>query len=160
MGKRNAWFIRMKAATRDLILMCGGIEGAAEITGLSVAMIGKCNNFADDSLLNPRAKASLEAHCGDPVVTRVEAELLGFEVCRSERRPVTTTASVHDSVAQISIEAAEVMRAYAEGCADGRFSPADALQVQKELTDLARAVNRGLQVGAGLCALGGGASDD
>lgn len=154
MANRDAWFIRMKAATRDLIMMNGGIDGAAEVTGLSIAMIGKCNNWQDDALLSTRAKRALEAHCGDPAITRVEAELLGFSVLREEVRLVGPTETVHGSIARISAEAADVMRAYSEGCSDGRFSPADALAVQKELAELMRAVNAGLEAGAVLCKLG------
>ncbi|KFC73218.1 hypothetical protein FG93_01962 [Bosea sp. LC85] len=159
MNKRDAWFFRVKAANRDLVEMCGGIARAAEIAELSSAQIGRCANIESDDLLSARAKAKLEADIGRPVVTRVEIELLGWSAHQVALAPAADESCPHRAISRISAEMGDVMSAYIEGCRDGRFSPADAAIVAKELSDLAKAVEAGRLSSAALCARGGPADD-
>ena len=139
MGERDSWFFRMKAAQRELIRVCGGIEAAAAIGLVSAPQMGRLNNVGAEDLMSARVKARLEGHAGDPIVSRVEIEALGWSVVTLEIR-VVQADDPHVAHARVLVEAADVARAYAEGCRDGRFSPADAAATERELAELARAV--------------------
>lgn len=148
MSERDAWFFRMKAAQRDLIKACGGIERSAEIAEQSIAQIGRCNNAETDDLLSARAKAKLEADCGYPWVTRVELQALGFEVHQTAVVNSDRAGDVHGTTSRVVAEASDVMRAYSDALADGKITPADIAILQKELGELAHAVEEARMAGA------------
>lgn len=155
MSEQDAWFYRMKAAQRDLIARCGGIEPAARIGKVSVPQMGRLNNVGADDLMSARVKGRLEHHAGEPIVSRVEVEALGWVVAvetpRDEPRP-----ELHVATARVVAEASDVMGAYAQGMKDGRLSPAEVQLIQAELSALARVVEDARLSGAALLALAGG----
>lgn len=153
MKMRDTWSNRMKAAQRDLIKACGGIERAAEIGEQSIAQIGRCNNAETDDLLNARAKARLEADCGYPWVTRVELQMLGFDMHQTAAVSSDRGGDVHGTTSRVVAEASDVMRAYSEALADGKITPADIAILQKELGELAHAVEEARMAGAAATAL-------
>lgn len=153
MNKRDTWFNRMKAAQRDLIKACGGIERSAEIAEISAAQIGRCNNTETDDLLSARAKAKLEADCGYPWVTRAELQLLGFDIHKTAAINSDQVADVHSTTSRVVAEASDVMRAYSLALADGKITLADIAMLQKELGELALAVEDARMAGAAATAL-------
>lgn len=153
MNKRDTWSNRMKAAQRDLIKACGGIERSAEVANVSAAQIGRCNNAETDDLLSARAKAKLEADCGYPWVTRTELQLLGFEMHENAAGGGDRTSDVHSTTSRVVAEAADVMRVYSEALADGKITPADIAKLQKELGELSHAVEDARLAGAAATAL-------
>lgn len=153
MSKRDPWFLRMKAAQRDLIAACGGIERSAEVGEQSVAQIGRCNNPEADDLMSARAKARLEADCGYPWVTRVELQALGFEVHQNVAVVSGRAGDVHGTTSRVVAEASDVMRAYSDALADGKITPAAIAVLQKELGELARAVEQARMAGAAAVAV-------
>lgn len=148
MNKRDTWSNRMKAAQRDLIKACGGIERSAEVAEQSTAQIGRCNNSETDDLLSARTKAKLEADCGYPWVTRAELQLLGFDIVRSVEARGDRAGDVHSATSRVVAEASDVMRAYSDALRDGTISPADIAILQKELGELAHAVEEARMAGA------------
>jgi hypothetical protein len=148
MNKRDTWSNRMKAAQRDLIKACGGIERSAEVAEQSTAQIGRCNNAETDDLLSARAKAKLEADCGYPWVTRVELQMLGFEIHQNVGVSADRAGDVHSTTSRVVAEASDVMRAYSVALADGKITPADIAILQKELGELAHAVEEARMAGA------------
>lgn len=156
MSERDAWFFRMKAAQRDLIKACGGIERAAEVCGMSPASVGRWNNPEVDELINLRAKTRLEADSGYPWVTRVELQALGFEIRRVGAVGTGRVADVHGVTSRVVAEASDVMRSYSQALADGQITPADITALQKELGELAQAVEEARMAGAALLAVAKG----
>jgi hypothetical protein len=156
MGKRDAWFFRVKAAHRDLIKACGGIERSAEVCGMSPATVGRWNNPEVDELINLRAKARLEADCEYPWVTRVELQALGYEIHQVGVVEAGRAADVHGSTSRVVAEASDVMRSYSEALAGGKITPADIAALQKELGELAHAVEEARMAGAALLAVAKG----
>lgn len=150
MSERDAWFYRMKAAQRELIGRCGGIEPAARIGEVSVAQMGRLNNVGADDLMSARVKARLEMHVGEPIVSRVEVEALGWTAALPGEPSAFAADCPHVATARVLSEAGDVARAYAEACRDGRFSPADAEMCERELVELARAVELARLSGAAL----------
>jgi hypothetical protein len=150
----------MKAGHRDLIAACGGIERTSELLDMSIAHVGRWNNAEADDLINPRAKAKLEAECGYPWVTRVELLWLGFEI--QERAPESSARAgdVHSATSRVVAEASDVMRAYSEALADGKITPSDIAVLQKELGELARAVEQARIAGAAAVAVQKGLRDE
>jgi hypothetical protein len=73
----DAWFYRLKAAQKDLIERCGGIERAAGKSSSSKSQVGRWNNPGDPDIMVMSAVLLLEADCGVPFVTTAMAELNG-----------------------------------------------------------------------------------
>lgn len=153
MNKRDTWLQGMKAAQRDLIAACGGIERTADLLDMSIAHVGRWNNPETDDLMNPRAKAKLEAECGHPWVTRAELRSLGFEIHRSVPVSSGRAGDVHGTTSRVVAEASDVMRAYSDALADGKITPSDIAILQKELGELARAVEEARLAGAATLAV-------
>jgi hypothetical protein len=153
MTEREPWFHRVKAAQRDLIARCGGIERAAEVGEVAVSQMGRFNNVGADDLMGARVKSRLEAYAGDPVVSRVECEWLGWKVEPAGLSPELLSGSKADHHARLMkpiVEAGDATRAYLDGMKDGEFSPADCAAYDKELSELADAVQQARLANAAL----------
>ncbi|CAN7333978.1 hypothetical protein LJR090_002531 [Bosea sp. LjRoot90] len=147
-------FYRLKAAMSDLMARCGGLARSAALVGLSTAMMGKVNDREDVAFLSIDAKLRLERECGAPLVTAVEADLIG---CRLERNGPMPTApdgcalSAHAAVMQ---EVGDLCSAFAHAQRDGRYSRTDAATVGRELAELRRAIESFERVHAAVMAGG------
>lgn len=148
---RDAEFFRLKAAMHDLLARCGGLERSAALVGLSRAMMGKVNDRDDAAFLSIDAKLRLERECGAPLVSRVEAELLGHRLERvGGVAPEAGTA--FDAHAAVLREVADLCRAFADAAADGRYSRTDSVTVDRELAELVREIERFRRVNAAVLA--------
>ena len=147
----RAWRLRIVAATRDLIIECGGAERSAELLGVHP---GSVYRYQQDKDMIPLLSAMvLEADCGRPYVTKVMADYSGHQLSRTDDDPgarVDITAR-HNAVLR---EFADVSHAVAEAHADGRFSATDAETVDREAAELLRAVED-LRDGLAVCKAGG-----
>lgn len=143
--KRDADFFRLKAAMADLVARCGGQKRAGQIMdGVSQQMVSQICDRDSPSMLTLRGKLALEAECGAPVVTAVEAELLGFRLVResgaavaSGSEPVPCAFSAHAAVMK---EVGDLCGAFSVAVADGSFSRTDAATARRELSQLRRAI--------------------
>jgi hypothetical protein len=68
---------RIKAATRDLVRGCGGLDRAAEIALLSRSELSRCQSPTAPSIISIPAAVALEAECGVPYVTQAMAAIQG-----------------------------------------------------------------------------------
>lgn len=73
-------FFRLKAATRDLIDMAGGIERAAGITAHGKSTVQRWRSAEHADVMPLTAVLLLEADTGSPLVTRAMAALQGFDL--------------------------------------------------------------------------------
>ena len=135
----DTWFQRIKAATRDLVKACGGVERSAEIAHVSKSEVSRWQVVTDESVLPIPAAVALENECGLPFVTTVMAELNG--------RRLTDGAEGGGSAASVAARHAEVIRAAAElmangvqALADGTLTPAEAEIFDRTAAEVQRAL--------------------
>lgn len=142
--KRDADFFRLKAAMADLVARCGGQKRAGQIMdGVSQQMVSQICDRDSSSMLTLRGKLALEVECGTPVVTAIEAEMLGFRLVReggaaAPAEPGAPCAfSAHAAVMK---EVGDLCGAFSVAVADGSFSRTDAATARRELSQLRRAI--------------------
>lgn len=124
----------LKAATRRLVDRCGGQESAAMVTRVSHQSLSRYR-LADraDDFIPVDVLLDLELDAGEPFVTRVLAQRLGWTMTKVAAAP--TTATLHEALGHISKEAADVVAVVAGGLADGDFSRADIDQAIPEIDE-------------------------
>ena len=142
--KRDADFFRLKAAMADLVARCGGQKRAGQIMdGVSQQMVSQICDRDSASMLTMRGKLALEAECGAPVVTAIEADLLGYRLERERAgmappdREAPCAFSAHAAVMK---EVGDLCGAFSVAVADGSFSRTDAATARRELSQLRRAI--------------------
>lgn len=138
MRTRDATFYRLKAAMLDLIERCGSQKRAGEIVGLSQQLISRVCIRDDATMLSLDAKLRLEIECGEPIVTRVEAELQGHRLVSAGDAHGPVQGTPFGAHAAVMIEMGEFARCFAEGVRDGVYSRADAATCDRALADLIR----------------------
>ena len=137
MQKLDRDFYRLKAAAADLVARCGGGKRSAEITGLSPAWISNICQRDHSAMPSLAAKLLLEKDCGVPLLTAVEAELLGHRLERAAPRPAgDEPPSAFAAHAAVMVEAADFARDFALAVADGRYSRADAVIIGRAICDV------------------------
>lgn len=144
----DAWFYRIKAAQRDLIRQCGGIERAADITSFGKSTVGRWNNSTDAELMPLPAVLLLEAECGTPHVTSAMAELNNRRL-RDPDEFGKTTGSILTRYADAVRQSGELMATGAMSFADGKVSPAEAAQLDRVASDVEAALAEFRKVLAG-----------
>lgn len=150
----DAWFYRLKAAQRDLIKQCGGIERAGDIISFGKSTVGRWNNAADPELMPIPAVLLLEAECGTPLVTVVMAELNGRRLQDPDDLG-KTTGNILSRYAETVRQSGELMSAGAQAFADGKITPAEATQLDRVAADVERSLSEFRKILAGAQADGG-----
>ncbi|AWI57160.1 phage regulatory CII family protein [Sinorhizobium fredii] len=136
----DAFIYRVKAAQRDLIERCGGIERAVTITEFSKSQVGRWNNPNDPDLMPIGAVRALEADCCQPLVTAVMAEASGRRLSdpEAERQSEVNVLSAHAEVMRLS---GELANSVAVAIADGHFTPTEATAVDRVAANLEKAMS-------------------
>lgn len=148
MRKFDADFYRLKAAMADLVSRCGGQKRAAELVGLAQSMISYVCQRDNPAMLSLAAKLTLERECGVPVVTQIEAELLGHRLERDGPLVLPASEGPFDAHAAVMIEVGDLCRTFSQAVGDGKYSRTDALTVGNDLAELRRAIERFERVNA------------
>lgn len=156
MRKFDPEFFRVKAAIADLIERCGGQKRAGEIVGVSQQQMSRIAHREDGAMLTLAGKLALERDCGEPLVTSVEVELLGYRLERAGAAPAGTDGCPLSAHAAVLREVADLCRAFAEAVADGQYSRTDSVTVDRQLSELVREIERFRRVNA--AAMAGGAA--
>lgn len=133
---RDAVFLRLKAGVADLVELSGGQKRAGEIIGVSQQTVSKIVNREGRDMLSIRGQLALEADCGNPVLTRVCAELQGYRLERDNAPAGPAPANPYVAIADISTEYSEVVQEFALRTADGIFSKADGAALDRRLSDI------------------------
>lgn len=137
----SAWFYRLKAAQRDLVKRCGGVERAAEIASVSKSQMGRCNNDGDPDLMTIPVVLALQADCGLPLVTAAMAELQGRRLTDPAAGADGGNAAVQMLHAEAIVQAGELVSAGALAFADGRLTPAEAVSIDRAAARLDAAIS-------------------
>ncbi|CAN7318770.1 hypothetical protein LJR009_001620 [Bosea sp. LjRoot9] len=120
----DAWFFRIKAATRDLVSMCGGVVRAGEIGHCSKTEMSRYQVQTDESIIPIPVALALEAHCEMPLITTVLADLHGRRVSTPDEATISA-ASVFARHVETVRSAAELMATGAAAAADGKLTPSE-----------------------------------
>lgn len=155
MAKPDADIFRIKAAMADLIERCGGQKRSGGLVSLSQQMMSCICDRKHSAMLSLRAKLLLEMECGAPLVTAVEAELLGYRLEPVAPRTANADGTPYDAHAAVMTEVADLCRSFSVSVADGRYSHTDALTVGRDLAELRRSIERFERVNAATLAGGG-----
>lgn len=116
---------RIKAATRDLISACGGLERSATIAGVSASRLSQCQQASEmDSLISLPAMLALQADCGVPYVTAALAALEGRSL--SDPAAEAAASNLAGRYSATIAAAGAMLTAMAEAMADGELTPAEA----------------------------------
>jgi len=149
----EAWFHRIKAAQRDLIKLCGGLDRCVEISSISRSHLGRMQNPADPEIMPISAVLALEADCGQALITSVMAGINGRRLTDPEDEQAVS-ACVLSTYADYRREDAELGVEVALSMADGDFTPSEitradrkAAKVQEKLTDFRAALASGKAIG-------------
>lgn len=136
----DAFLYRVKAAQRDLIERCGGIERAVTITGFSKSHVGRWNNPNDPDLMPIGAVRALEQDCGQPLITAVMAEASGRRLTdpEGERQSEVNVLAAHAEVMRLSGELANKV---AVSIADGHFTSTEVTAVDRIAAALEKATS-------------------
>ena len=145
---RDSTHYALKGATADLVERCGGQKRAGQLLDVTQQQVSKLALREGDGMLSIRQKLVLEADCGEPVMTRVEAELLGYRLERTGPTPIDPAGCPLSAHAAVMLEVADVCRVFALAQADGRYSRTDAVTVGEELSQLRRTIEHFERVNA------------
>lgn len=128
----DAWFHRVKSATRDLVKLSGGVIRAGEIAGVSKSEVSRWQTATDPDIISLPSALALESECGVPLVTTAMAELNGRKLSDPHAAEVTTCLlGAYTDVAQ---GLSEYLMAMSTALADGKFTPAEAETVDRTLS--------------------------
>jgi len=121
---------RIKAAQRDLIAACGGIERSAGIVGFSVPQVGRWNNAGQPDIMPIHVALLLETECGMPLITAAMASLNNRRLADPDSAAEAANC-VMRSYADVVRQIGDVMTAAASALADGEITPAEANENDK-----------------------------
>lgn len=148
----DAWFHRVKSATRDLIKLCGGVVRAGEVAGVSKSEASRWQSATDADVISLPAALALEAECSVPLVTTAMAELQGRRV--SDPREAAITACLLGAYTGVLTGNAELQTAMAHALSDGTVTPAEADLISRHITGTEGALVQLKQALAGIKADG------
>jgi hypothetical protein len=126
----DAWFHRIKAATRDQIKLAGGLERAGAITSLSTSALSRCQCATSPDIIGIPAALALEADAGAHMITAAMAALHGCELTEAATE-AEVAARAFGHVASAMGAASSLMAASAEAAADGRLTPSEAERLDR-----------------------------
>ncbi|MCX5495780.1 hypothetical protein OSH11_13785 [Kaistia dalseonensis] len=134
----DANYHRLKAATRDLVKACGGVERSAEIAEMSSSEVSRWQSSKALRYIIPLdAVLALEADCGLPFVTTVMASINGRRLSEPETGTGTSMA-VMARYAETMRSVSEVMAKAALAFADGKLTDTEMEMLTRALGDMKR----------------------
>ncbi len=135
----NARHFRLKAALRDLVAACGGIERTAEIVTMGKSTVGRWQDPDAKDFPSIAVVAQLEAECGRADVSRAMAEIAGIPI-GSREREAEGNACIMASHAEAVTRAARMMAEGAMAFSDSHVTPAEATSMDRAVQGLEEAL--------------------
>lgn len=154
MNVSDAWFHRIKSATRDLVRLTGGVERAAGVAGLSKSEVSRMQDSGQASIITIPAALALEAECGVAAVTAVMADIGGRRLSEPEAE-ARAAVSLLTANAEVLRRVGEVAAQLAGAAADGKITPSEAEMVDRAAGQAAEALAR-MRAGLGEAKAAGG----
>ncbi|WP_020178064.1 phage regulatory CII family protein [Methylopila sp. M107] len=130
----------LKAATKRLITLVGGLEAAARITRVGHQQLSRYQSREHaDQFMPIDIVADLEAEAGEAVVTKVLADLAN---CNVTSRDEGETEPLGRHLARIAKENADLVAALAIAMSDGKLDDTERATLRAELHAAMDALNR------------------
>lgn len=126
-------YLAIKASCRDLVALAGGPLRVSKITRAHQGHVSTAISQHDmERFLCIDQIADLEAEVQEPVVTRLLAEMAGYDL---EPRAVINASprTVHQHLAQVITETADVTAAVVSAMADGKLDDGERTAISKEI---------------------------
>jgi hypothetical protein len=126
-------YLALKAAFRDLVAAAGGPNRAATKTRGNASLMSRYGAVHEEMFAPDDVIADLEAEVGEPIVTRVRADLAGFQLvpkCAADTG-INFTAHLGD----VAKESGEAISSLATAMADGVITPREAEGVLQEVRE-------------------------
>lgn len=127
------FILAIKAATRDLVRLCGGVERAGEIADKSKASISRFQTVEAPEIIDLSSALALERECGVPCVTKVMAEMHGRRL--SDEMAAASASSVLKCHADLMQRSAATAALIAMAMADHTITPAEAEAIDRSLAE-------------------------
>lgn len=127
-------YLRLKAATRKLISLCGGVEGAAASTRVNKSVLSDYGNPNKDQFAPLDVIADLETVAGKTPVTTLLAEISHHvlaDVAAADPSPGDALAIIGG----ISKETSDVVALLAKALADGVIDADERAALAKEISE-------------------------
>lgn len=141
----DAWFHRVKSATRDLVQACGGVVRAGEISHNSKSEVSRWQTATDEAIIPLACVLVLEADCGLPLVTTVMADLGGRRLEGPSEEAGNASAMLGQCTDTMRA-ASELLGSAAAAFADGMITGAELEILDRNAGALERVV-AGLRLG-------------
>ena len=135
----DAWFHRVKAATRDLVKYCGGVVRAGEIARVSKTEVSRWQSIGDEGIIPIPAMLALEAECGAPIVTTVLADLNDQRIV-DPKEPANDAACVISRHADVIRSMASMVAVGATVMADNKVTAAGAEMLDRSASEVERSL--------------------
>jgi len=132
----DAWFHRLKSATRDLVQACGGVIRSGELAHVSKTEVSRWQTATDNSLIPLTAVLALEGDCGLPFVTTVMAELNGRRLNDPDAAEGATVAGVIKGHAELMQRSADLSATMADAMSDLVITPAEMEIADRKLAEV------------------------
>lgn len=129
----------LKVATRALVGLCGGGDGAAATLGVRQQRMSDCGNINTADFLRLDEIAALEDVAGDWPVTRALAKRAGCVLLKLPDLPLTAENMV-EATTQIIRETADVMTEMSSLFADGRVTLAESSRFSAQVDEAVHAL--------------------
>lgn len=127
---------RLKAAQKDLVSRCGGIERSASVSGYSPSQMHRYSDTkASPDLMPLHVVALLEAECGVPYVTSAMAEINGHRLAAPEADGAQSASVERDVFAcntEVMRQVAALTMAVADALADGKLTPTEIDKISRQ----------------------------
>lgn len=150
----NTRHYRLKAAVRDLVHACGGVERAAELATLGKSTVARWQDAELRDFPGIAVVALLEAECGRADVSRAMAELAGLTVGARDAAQ-QEKASLMATHAEAVTQAAQLMAEGALVFSDLHVTPAEATAMDRAAQRLERSLAQYRTALAGVRGAGG-----
>lgn len=150
----DAFLFRVKAAQRDLIERCGGIERVVTICGFSKSQVGRWNSPNDPDLMPIGAVVALERDCGQALVTSVMAQANTRRLTDPDIERAQEVCLIRNH-SELMRKSAELAHTVAMAIEDGQVSPSEASSIDRVAAALEHAASN-LRAGCAVIKARGG----
>lgn len=136
----DAWFHRIKAATRDLVKACGGVERAADIARVGKSTVQRWYSPKDEDIIPISAVLSLEADCDMPFVTQIMADLNGRSLSDNDQVP-DAAGCITTGHNKLMGKLVELTTEVVAAKADGVVTPTEAEVIDRKTAEMVQAAS-------------------
>jgi hypothetical protein len=139
----DATYLGLKAVCRDLVRACGGPQHAASLTRAHPGHLSESVSAHDTArFMAIDQVADLEAESGTLTVTRYLAELAGCDLTPRHAAPrEAKPRSMHENMAAMIIQTADVSAAFARAMDDGHMTDTERLSLSREIDQAIEALH-------------------